>query len=106
LTESSSQPSVAAAAGSEREQRKLPRQTAQRNYGRAVAIGALILSAVLLIFPGTRGAGLMMLILAGLLLYLIIGRKRPDAVSRAATDGDPDGDGHLGTVTGFGPRRN
>jgi hypothetical protein len=60
----------------EREQRKLQRQTAQRNYGRAVAIGALILSAVLLMFPGTRGAGLMMLILAGLLLYLIIGRKR------------------------------
>jgi len=60
----------------EREQRKLQRRTTVRNGGRVVAAGALILGAVLLLLPGTRGIGLMVLVLAGLVLYGIIGRKR------------------------------
>jgi hypothetical protein len=44
--------------------------------GSAVSVGALILGAVLLMAPGTRGAGVMMLVLVGLALYVIRGRKR------------------------------
>lgn len=44
--------------------------------GSAVSVGALILGAVLLMAPGTRGAGVIMLVLVGLFLYVVAGRKR------------------------------
>jgi len=44
--------------------------------GSAVSVGALILGAVLLMAPGTRGAGMIMLVLVGLFLYVVAGRKR------------------------------
>lgn len=61
---------------SERGGRKLQRRTARRKYGRTVAVGAVVLSAMLLMIPGTRGTGLMILVLAGLVLYVIARRKR------------------------------
>jgi Flp pilus assembly protein TadB len=60
----------------ERDQRQSGRRTARRNYGRAAAVGGLILSAVLLMSPATRGAALTILILAGLALYVTAGRER------------------------------
>jgi UPF0716 family protein affecting phage T7 exclusion len=61
---------------SERAERKLQRRTARRNFGRAVTTGAVILAAILLMIPGTRGAGLLILLLTGLVLYVIARRKR------------------------------
>jgi hypothetical protein len=61
---------------SERAQRKLQRRTARRTFGRAVAAGAVILSAMLLLIPGTRGTGLVILLVTGLVLYVITRRKR------------------------------
>jgi hypothetical protein len=61
---------------SERAERKLQRRTARRTFGRAVAAGAVILSAMLLMIPGTRGTGLVILLLTGLVLYVITRRKR------------------------------
>lgn len=60
----------------ERAERKLQRRTARRTYGRAVAVGAVILAAILLMIPGTRGTGLLVLLLTGLVLYLVARRKR------------------------------
>jgi hypothetical protein len=59
----------------EREQRNHRRGTTLGKAGAAVAAGALILGAVLLMSPGTRGTGLMMLVLTGLALYVIAARK-------------------------------
>jgi hypothetical protein len=56
----------------ERDQRRLQRRAARRKFVAAVAVGALIL----LMFPGTRGVGLMILVLGGLGLYVIARRKR------------------------------
>jgi hypothetical protein len=56
---------------SERDERKLQRRTARRHYGMAVAVGTVILSAMLLMIPGTRGTGRMILVLAGLVLYVM-----------------------------------
>jgi hypothetical protein len=44
--------------------------------GSAVSVGALVLGVVLLMAPDTRGAGVMMLVVVGLALYVISGRKR------------------------------
>jgi len=44
--------------------------------GSAVSAGALILGVVLLLAPGTRGAGVLMLVLVGLGLYVVSGHKR------------------------------
>jgi hypothetical protein len=41
-----------------------------------VTTGAVILAAILLMIPGTRGAGLLILLLTGLVLYVIARRKR------------------------------
>jgi hypothetical protein len=60
----------------DRGRRNLQRRAAVRNYTTAMAVGALILGAVLLISGATRGAGLAVLVLAGLVLYVIVGRKR------------------------------
>jgi hypothetical protein len=60
----------------DREQRKSRRSAALQHHGRLVAFAALVLGAVLLLSGGTRGAGLMMLVLAGLALYVITGHKR------------------------------
>jgi hypothetical protein len=60
----------------ERAERKLQRRAARRAYGRAVTVGAVISAAILLMIPGTRGTGLMILLLTGLVLYVIAGRKR------------------------------
>ena len=60
----------------ERDERKTQRRTVLRSYGRAVAIGALILGAVLLLVPGTRAIGLLMLVVAALAWYAIFGRKQ------------------------------
>jgi hypothetical protein len=59
----------------ERGQRNNKRSTALGKGGTIVAAGALILGAVLLMSHGTRGAGLVMLVLAGLGLYVITGHK-------------------------------
>jgi hypothetical protein len=59
----------------EREQRGHQHSTALGKAGTAVAAGALVLGAVLLMSPGTRGTGLVMLVLAGLALYVITGHK-------------------------------
>ena len=59
----------------EREQRNNKRSMALGKGGTIVAAGALILGAVLLMSHGTRGAGLVMLVLAGLALYVITGHK-------------------------------
>jgi Flp pilus assembly protein TadB len=47
-----------------------------RHHGRTVTAGALVLGAVLLMSPGTRGGGLMILFLTGLVLYVVTKRKR------------------------------
>jgi hypothetical protein len=60
----------------ERDERHLQRRTAGRKYGSVAAVGALTLGAVLLMSPATRGAGLVMLVAAGLTLYVIAGHKR------------------------------
>jgi Ca2+/Na+ antiporter len=60
----------------ERGERKLQRRTTLRRHGTAVTVGVFVLGAALLMFPGTRGTGLIMLFLVGLVLYLIIKRKR------------------------------
>jgi hypothetical protein len=44
--------------------------------GSAVSVGALILGLVLLMSPATRGAGVIVLVLVGLGLYVISGHKR------------------------------
>jgi hypothetical protein len=59
----------------EREQRSHQRSSALGKAGAAVAAGALVLGAVLLMSHGTRGTGLVMLVLAGLALYVIAGHK-------------------------------
>jgi len=59
----------------EREQRGHQHSTALGKAGAGVAAGALLLGAVLLMSPGTRGTGLVMLVLAGLALYVITGHK-------------------------------
>jgi hypothetical protein len=67
--------------------RRLDREVRRRGRGRkrsaalgkggsAVSVGALILGLVLLMAPGTRGIGLVMLVLVGLFLYVVAGRKR------------------------------
>jgi hypothetical protein len=60
----------------ELDQRDLARGTPRRNYGRTVAAGALILGAVLLMSPATRGAAVAILALAALGLYVTTGLKR------------------------------
>lgn len=52
------------------------RSAALGKRGSTVSVGALILGVVLLMAPGTRGAGLVMLVLVGLFLYVVAGRKR------------------------------
>jgi hypothetical protein len=59
----------------ERDQRGHQRSSALGKAGTAVAAGAVLLGAVLLMSPGTRGTGLVMLVLAGLALYVITGHK-------------------------------
>jgi hypothetical protein len=59
----------------EREQRSHQRTSALGKAGAAVAAGALLLGAVLLMSASTRGTGLVMLVLAGLALYVIAGHK-------------------------------
>jgi hypothetical protein len=59
----------------ESEQHSHRRSSALGKAGTAVAAGALLLGAVLLMSASTRGAGLVMLVLAGLALYVITGRK-------------------------------
>ena len=59
-----------------RRERGQHRSAALGKGGSAVSVGALILGVVLLMAPGTRGAGLVMLVLAGLFLYVVAGRKR------------------------------
>ncbi len=59
-----------------REERKSRRGAMLQHHGSLVAFAALILGAFLLLSGGTRGAGLMMLVLAGLALYVITGHKR------------------------------
>ena len=60
----------------EREDRHRSRSTAWRNHGRAAAVGALVLCAVLLMSPATRGIGLAVLVLAGLAVYVTAKSKR------------------------------
>lgn len=60
----------------DRGRRSLQRGAAVRKYTTAVAVGALFLGAVLLMSGATPGAGLVVLVLAGLVLYVIIRRKR------------------------------
>jgi hypothetical protein len=59
----------------EREQRGHQRSAVLGKAGTAVAAGTLVLGAVLLMSPGMRGTGLVMLVLAGLALYVITGHK-------------------------------
>jgi hypothetical protein len=67
--------------------RRLDREVRRRGHGQrrsvtlgkggsAVSVGALILGVVLLMAPGTRGAGVIMLVLVGLFLWVVAGRKR------------------------------
>jgi|HubBroStandDraft_5_1064220.scaffolds.fasta_scaffold21245_2 hypothetical protein len=59
----------------EREQRGHQRSAVLGKAGTAVAAGTLVVGAVLLMSPGMRGTGLVMLVLAGLALYVITGHK-------------------------------
>ncbi|MGH3186319.1 MAG: hypothetical protein ACRDPY_05425 [Streptosporangiaceae bacterium] len=69
--------------------RRLDREVRRRGRGRgrqssatlgkagsAVSVGALILGVVLLMSPATRGVGVVMLVVMGLFLYVVAGRKR------------------------------
>jgi len=58
---------------SERNQR---RTAARRSYVTPVAAGALVLSVILLIPSSTRAAGVLMLVPAGVALYVLSGRKK------------------------------
>jgi hypothetical protein len=58
----------------QRERRQRTRE--HRLSLRKVAAGVLILGALLLLAPGTRGTGLMLLVLAALVLYVIVKRKQ------------------------------
>ncbi len=57
----------------ERSQR---RSTDRRSYGLTLAIGALVFSLVLLTSSSTRSAGVLMLILAGTILYVATAHKK------------------------------
>jgi hypothetical protein len=59
-----------------RRERGQQRSAARGKGGSAVAVGALILGVVLLMSPATRGAGVIVLVLVGLGLYVVGGRKR------------------------------
>jgi Flp pilus assembly protein TadB len=52
------------------------RKRQRRAYGRKVTAGAVILGAMLVIIPGTRGTGLMILAVTVLVLYMLARRKR------------------------------
>jgi hypothetical protein len=60
----------------ERDQRDLGRRPPRRTYGGVAAAGALILSAALLMSAAALGTALMILILAGLAVFVTTGRKR------------------------------
>jgi uncharacterized membrane protein YccC len=59
----------------ERDQSHRRHSTALRNYGRVAVVGMLILGAVLLMSPATRGAALVILAVVGLAMYTTAKRK-------------------------------
>ena len=60
----------------ERDRINLQRRTAVRKNSTTIVAGVLILGAVLLMSRATRGTGLVLLVLTGLILYVLIRRKR------------------------------
>ncbi|HEY1624803.1 MAG TPA: hypothetical protein VGG16_13485 [Streptosporangiaceae bacterium] len=59
----------------ERDQSHLRRGAGWRNYGKVAVVGVLILGAVLLMSPATRGAAVVILVVLGLAMYTTTRRK-------------------------------